>query len=312
MLPIGVANDIKRLQPHLESAEVAFIKPLLGVSLYEELGEFYEERPEGELTRVQEDTSRLLAMVQSSIVHLAYFMGFDVLNVSISDMGFMRAESNTSKSLFKYQEDNLREYFKNNGFNSLDDILLFIESNIDSFNEFAASPNYTVIKGAFIPNTAAFHEIFFIHNSRLTFLRLKPHMRFIEETVIRPVLTPEIYQVVKQGMVLPQVPDQVAPLIPYIRPVMAYLSAALLMEESGADMSERGLFFHATMPNNRDNRQITASDHERVMMLVNRARQMGNLYLEALKSYLSDNWTGYSGRPRPLSRDNNGKKTFWA
>ncbi len=311
VMPIGAANNFDRLKTHLESAEMAFIRPLLGNTMFEELEEFHETPPTGTLTKVQEDTFRLLKKVQHAEVHLAYYIGFDLLNVSVSDMGFMRQESTTSKSLFKYQEDNLRDYFKTNGFNALDDVLLFIEENITSFNEFKASPNYTVLKSAFIPGTSTFHDIFFIHNSRLTFLRLIPHMKYVEEIILKPVLTPTVYATIKAGMIAATIPAEVVSVLPFIRPPLAFLSAALLMEESGADMSERGLFFKNTMPNNQDNRQIIPSDADRVAMLVDRARKMGNIYLEALKSYLIDNWTGFSGAAGPFRRDNTDKKSFW-
>jgi hypothetical protein len=89
-------------------AEPGFVLPVLGRNMYEELQEFCDEPPPEPLSEVQLSMKDLLDRVRFAIVHLGYFMGFDFLNVSVSDMGFQRIESERSKSLYKYQEDNLR------------------------------------------------------------------------------------------------------------------------------------------------------------------------------------------------------------
>lgn len=316
VLSVGAANDFNRLKPHLLNAELAYIKPLLGTNMYEELCEFYEGHPYENPNDAQIATATLLGKVQHSIVHLGYYLGFEFLNVTVSDMGFTRTESQTSKSLYRYQEDNLRDYFKNGGFNMLDEILLFMEENIAHFDEFALSNTYTVFRSAFIQTAVAFSNIYFINNSRLTFLRLQPHIRFIEDTEIKPLLGTDVYDLIKTGMITEVIPAKVVAVLPYIRTPLAFLSAALLMEESGADLTEKGLYFQSTMPSTQDSRQITPAAAERIALLVARARNMGKAYLEMLKTYMADNvedWEDYSTESGSIfNRDNSGKKTFWA
>jgi hypothetical protein len=316
ILPIGTGNDFNRLKPHLLNAETAYIKPLLGTEMYDELSEFYENYPYEDPNEAQLATEELLKKMQHAIIHLAYYVGFEFLNVSVTDMGFTRTESQTSKTLYRYQEDNLRDYFKTSGFNMLDEALLFMEENISNFTEFALSDAYTIFKSAFIPTANAFTVIFFINNSRLTFLRLQPHLKFIEETVILPLLGSDTYYEIKAGMIAEPIPSKVVGVLPYIRTPMAYLSAALLMEESGADLSDKGLYFQSTMPSNQDSRQITPAVADRIALLVARARNMGNAYLEMLKTYMADNiadWSDFTSQTGSVfNRDNTNKKTFWA
>lgn len=316
IMPVGAANDFNRLKPHLQNAETAFIKPLLGTNMYAELTEFYEDYPYDNPTPVQDDMETLLQKAQHAIIHLAYFVGFDFLNASVTDMGFRRTDSEHSKSLFKYQEDNLRDYFKNSGYNMLDDILVFLEENITSFSEFSASATYTVFKQAFFETAAVFNSIYYINASRITFLRLQQHIKFVEDTVIKPLLGSTIYAEIKAGMAASPVPAKVVGVLPYIRVPLAYLSVAYLMEESGADLTDRGLWFAATMPVGVDSRKITPSETDRIAMLAARARSQGEAYLEMLKTYLTDNiadWTGYTTTQGSIfNRDNTGKKTYWA
>ena len=110
--------------------------------------------------------------------------------------------------------------------------------------------------------------------------------------------------------------EKVTAILPYIRKPLIYLAAALLMEETGATLYDKGLFFekyNATYP---DNKLSGPSDPELVAERVKRERLKASVYLEALKNYLIANatdWENYNGQTGPLiNRDNTDKKTFWA
>jgi hypothetical protein len=317
-LPIGVGNDFDRLKPHIENAENKYIKPLLGNVLYDELVEFYEDAlPIPEPTEVQQAMIDLLEKIQHSVIHLAYFVGYDFLNVSISDSGFSRLESERKKGLFKYQEDNLKQYFSDAGFNSLDTILLFIETNIVHFAEFKVSSNWTVFKGSFIPTVNTLEQIpYSVFGSRLTFLSLKPHLAFIEDTRIKQALGETIYSEVKAEMVKDAPAGKVTAILPYIRKPLIYFAAALLMEETGATLGKNGLFFEKLNGNNPDNREKQPSSEERILARIKRRNEIGNAYLDSLKSYLISNaedWAAFDGKTGSLfDRNNTEKKTFWA
>lgn len=214
------------------------------------------------------------------------------------------------------QEENLKSYFRTNGFNGLDTVLQYLETNIADFGEFAASPASTLLKSAFIPTTDIFNEIVFINKSRLTFLRMKPHMQLIEDTEISTILGPAAFTFVKSEMVKTDPDPKVKAILPYIRKPIAYLASALLMEERGADLTDNGLFFTSTAAgyNNDTERKPAASD--RISILVKRNRNTGNAYLDQLRSYLTANASDWSdvtpSTGKIFRRDNTNKKTFWA
>ena len=315
-IAVGNGTDLNRLKPHILNAETAYMRPLLGSALFDEIQDYYDEPPTGTLTDVQEATAELIVKVQKSLIHLAYWMGFAVLNALISDGGFKRSESTTIKSLLKSQEDDLKEYLKTAGFNAMDEVLEFIEINIAHFNEFKLSTNWTVLKSAYIQDTKTFESIIFINNSRLTFLRLKSYSGLVEDMEIRPLLGTDIFDEVKAEMVKPEPATKVLALLSYIRKPIAYLSTAMLMEESGADLAEKGLYFESTSATTLSGKNIQPSNSERIALLAARNRSLGNAYLDQLKSYLAANvtdWPNYSGQTGSVfHRDNSGKKTFWA
>ena len=321
-LAVGAGTDFNRLKPHIQNAETAFLLPLLGPVLYSELQSFYDTPPDPPAANSPQ-FSTLLSIVQRTLIHLTYWSGFQVLNATISDGGFKRTENEKVKSLFKYQEVELKEYFKTTGFNGLDEILFYLEMEIKksegetvNFKSFADSDAWTILKSSFIPDTSTFNAIIFINHSRLTFLRLKSSMQLVEDLDIKPVLGEIIFNEIKLEMVKKIPAAKVTAILPTIQKAIAYLATALLMEESGADLTEKGLYFESTSSENNLVQNKQPSESDRINFLAKRNKGIGMNYLERLKSFLIANptdWPSYSGQTgNALRRNNKDKKSFWA
>ena len=314
ILPIGVGNDFNRLKPHIENAENRYIKPLLGFDIYEALDTLYKAEESQAPTDDEILLKELLKKIQFATIHLAYHIGFDFLNISVTDTGFQRMETERTKGLFKYQEDAIKSFFAETGFNALDDVLTFLNLNIDSFEEFKESENFNKLITSFLPNVKVIEEVpFNIHRSNLIFLALKPSIAYIEDTAIRPVLGETIFATVKTEMANDEIDIKVVKLLPYIRKPLIYLASAMLMEETGATLYDKGLYFQ----NNEDQQRAKVvkgpATEQRISVLVNRNRLIGNSYLEMLKMQLLESWPEYSGQTGSVyKRDNYNKKTFFA
>ena len=313
ILPIGVGNDFNRLKPHIENAENRYIKPLLGFDIYNQLSVLYISQESQEPDETEILHRELLGKVQFATIHLAFYIGFDFLNVSVTDAGFQRIETERTKGLFKYQEDAIKTFFAETGFNALDDILTFLDLNIEFFEQFMNSENFNKLITSFLPNVRTIEEIpFNIHRSNLIFLALKPSVAYIEDTAIRPVLGETIYATVKSEMANEVVAAKVRVLLDYIRKPLIYLASAMLMEETGATLGDKGLYFAKNEDQQRAKFVKEPATAERITVLVNRNRLIGNNYIEMLKAHLLKNWPEYSGQTgSAFKRDNNGKKTFF-
>jgi hypothetical protein len=323
ILPIGVGNDFNRLKPHIENAENRYIKPLLGFDMYKALVILYnteeskgpsEETPEAiEIFNREKLRRELLGNIQFAIIHLAFFSGFDFLNISVTDAGFQRIETERTKGLFKYQEDSLKAFFSETGFNALDDVLTFLEKNIYAFEEFMTSENYNFLITSFLPNVKTIEEIpFNIHRSNLILLALKPSISYIEDTTIKSVLGNTIYDYIKAQMAMEVIDKKVITILPYIRKPIIYLASAMFMEETGASLGDKALYFFKNEDQQRAKTVKSPSTEERIAAMISRNKTIGNNYLELLKFQLLADWPDYSGQTgSPFRRDNNGKKTFF-
>lgn len=333
VLRVSPSTSYELLASHLANAENAFLLPLLGSDMYNALLKYHDDpanfrytdpdlqlvlgtegSASGSGQQPPDEKSRAWALVlwlaQHAVVHMAYFAGFDVLNAYISDAGFQRTEGERTKSLFKYQEDNLKRYFLDTGMTSLDQVLEYLERYREYFEQFDTALRQ--INSRIFPTTANFQAHLFINNSRLTFLRLQQHIRTIEELDITQAVGADNMNYIYAELQKEAPAEKVVKLLPYLRAPIAYLASAMLMEESGADLTERGLYFKAQRSiSNSD--FIMHTDEPRIIELVRRNKELGQMYLNRLLKYLNDSteWDHqWSPSGRIINRDNTDKKIF--
>lgn len=184
---------------------------------------------------------RLIEIAQRANAIIAFWFDYDEMQLLIDDSGTHRQESETQKSLFKYQEQNLKDSWKTKGFSALDNLLEYLEVNITDFPEFKKSANYTLSQKEIVRSTREVDNVYWINNSRILFLRLKPHFRIVTETIIAPRLG-DIYTEMLTSLA------STSPDIKYVKlrekliPVVVFYAVNRLLKESGT-VTERGLFF---------------------------------------------------------------------
>ena len=141
-------------------------------------------------------------------------------------------------------------------------------------------------------------------------------MQLVEDTEISTILEPTAFSFVKSEMAKNDPETKVKAILLYIQKPIAYLASAMLMEESGADLTDNGLFFTSIVAGYNNDTERKPADADRIAILVKRNRNTGNAYLDQLRSYLVTNTSDWSDvTPSPgkiFRRDNANKKTFWA
>lgn len=326
VMQVSAATGFEKLAPHIGNAESMFIQSLLGEDMYAKMVEWYnnadvykinnpnfspytppDDVPEGEYPYAV-----TLWYAQKAIINMAYHIGYDVLSVNISDAGFGRLESDRIKSLFKYQEDNLKKYFMNAGMDTIDQMLAYMERNLNGLPEF--QNRFAEYNSRIFPNTYSFDSVLFINKSRLTFLRLQQHIITVENLIIAPAIGKKYMDYIYDELAKPVTDrdSKMIPLLPMLREAIAPHAAALLMDESGADLTERGLYFKG-VKNIINSDLVMPATETRITELSARNKTYGDRYVQRLRTWMSENWPGFdTPRSRLHERDNAGKKTFWA
>jgi len=318
VLPVSVATDREKLWPFIEQAERVFVKTLLEDDLYNDLQKFVNDNANwqsgsaGSAGEDTEKTNELINLIRIAELNLAYYIGFDVMNVLLSATGFQRAESENFKGLYKYQEENLRKYFENAGYNGLDDMLKYIEDNIEHFPEWEESTICIARRTSLIKDAETFDSICYIGKSRIIFLRLQRYMNEVIDFEIKPLMGGE-YDKMMEELAKEDPDEDYAALAVETRKSIAYLSCARLIENTG-NLTDRGLFFEGKNSVFQDDITKRSASADEILAARMKYEETGRKYLEALRQYMIDNSFIDQGslEGNVYSRDNTDKKIFVA
>jgi len=314
-ISVNVSTNYGTIKPYIETAEREYILKLLGQDQYDEMVEYYEGHEASE-----ERLDDLLRLVQKALINLAYYRGFPILVIKMGDGGAYRNETETQKGPYKYQEKGLYRMFKADGFNGLDSVLEYLESNIDLFPLFSESENYTVFKDSFINTTAEFEEGYKIGGSRLVFLKLKPFIRQAEDFHIIPLIGRAYFDELKEQISDNDIAETNEVPIDYIRKAVANFAIYRGIHQLGMTITDNGVFYSSDTGGQSDYQDEKALRPDDVMKLYQEAREAGNSYLSLLKNHLHNNINDYATYAESAAydstnaaqiRDNTDKKTFW-
>jgi len=317
-IPVSVATSFENVSPLIGTAETKYILPLLGQTLFDQVQDYYTDPdtlPEGVTEANKAKFDKLIEHIQRSLINLTYYSGFEFLSVSINDTGFHRQENENEKSLFKYQEEAIKNQFKDGGFNGLDTMLEYIEANPTVFLLFTASSAYTLRKESIIPSTKIFDDLINIGGSRLVFLKIRRFITETEDFYLKPALGEELFNLVKTEIVKAEPDAKIIALLPYLRQPLAHMAISKAYRTLGLQIKDRGVFFLSQESSSLNTTKENPTDRNTLDTLMKSEQETGEYYLAILRDFLIDKASDYAQIIRTTGdeylRDNTDKKTFW-
>jgi len=310
-MPVNVNLAYETVSSHLALAEETYILPLLGSALFTRIVSYYNQHP---TLSVDSADTTLIEKVRFAVVRIAIWKGYDVISANISDIGIATSVEKENR-LYRYQEENIKSTLKNEGFDHIDNILTYLESNIGTFTEFASSEYYTSINTSLIRNTRQFNECYNIGSSRLVFLKMRQYVRDVELIKLSHRIGTAFYnELLTANESLPKY----AAILPNIRRFVVYQAVADGIGELHKMPTEKGLVFE-----NETAEGFYTSTVERVQ-LEDTIRQFSDkalLYLDSAINHIKINksdypaYTAFAGDSPAdgiIHFDNNNSKIFMA
>lgn len=302
----SAAVDYHSFEPILREAFDLFIRPLLGKKMTECLVDEYKKD-------TPEKNSRLIYLAQRANANLAVWYNFYELTVILSGSGIQKAETGDYKGLYKYQERQLRENYKTKGFNALDDLLLHLEKSTD-YPEFKESPAWLFRDTALVPGADVVEKYLPIERSRLIFLRLQPHISFIEKTKLPSLIGEKLLVDLKEKMSHSKIEGTFyQSLLHCIQPVVILYAAARLVRQAGM-LTDKGLYFSSVLAgmSGNDETNLIATKEE----AESTAKQFetdAETYLSLADRYIQEHFPEYfKGKASDaFNVDNTNRKIFW-
>lgn len=187
-VPTSSSLSFQKMESSLSSAQQMFLLPLVESKLMQKIEDTYASQD-----TASDDALHLLTLAQRAVANLAFWHDFDALNLRITDQGFQRQGSGEWQGAYKYQEDRMRENFKNRGFNALDALLDYVEDNIGLYPEYKETRCWTDRSQAIVRSPREASRIVCIYGSHIVFMRLQAEFPTVEEYHLKPILGDVLY-----------------------------------------------------------------------------------------------------------------------
>ena len=281
---INVSNTIENWFPYIEEAQETFIKPVLGIGLYDQLQDAMalDPVPPDDGTTL-ENLVKLLEMVRKPLALYALWLGADEFGVSVSSQGIQVIETPTHKTAPQYRVQNLKENWIRRANTALDLVLKFLDEHREDYPAYIRQD-----ADLFIRNTLEFNNEVDIRESRRVFVALKPVIRSVERKYIRPALSSELFDELKQVLLSnSEMSKEQKALMDQIRPALAHLTISRALIEISIDVLDWGIFDTAgnTFANVSSKQ---ASNKDRISIMAEANQRDGEAELKALQQLLDE------------------------
>ena len=281
---VNVSNTIENWFPYIEEAQETFIKPVLGIGLYEQLQDAMalDPVPPDDGTTL-ENLAKLLEMVRKPLALYALWLGADEFGVSVSSQGIQVIETPTHKTAPQYRVQNLKENWIRRANTALDLVLKFLDEHREDYPAYICQD-----ADLFIRNTLEFNSEVDIRESRRVFVALKPVIRSVERKYIRPALSSELFDELKQVLLSnSEMSKEQKALMDLIRPALAHLTISRALIEISIDVLDWGIFDTAgnTFANVSSKQ---ASNKDRISIMAEANQRDGEAELKALQQLLDE------------------------
>ena len=281
---INVSNTIESWFPYIEEAQMTFIRPVLCDALYNQLVSSVALDP----VLPDDGTNELLLaellwLVRKPLALYALWLGADEFGVSVSAQGIQVIETPTHKTAPQYRVQNLKENWIRRANTAMDLTLKFLDENISSFPAYQPQD-----ADLFLRNTFEFNAEVDIRESRRVFVSLKPIIRSVEMKYIRPTLSPELFDELKQAWKSSFVlSPEYSALMELIRPALAHLTMARALTEISIDVLDWGIFDTAASTfSNVTSKQ--SANQQRTIRMAEANQRDGEAELKALQQFLDE------------------------
>lgn len=271
-LDVSKHFDFEKILIYIKRVERKYVQRLVGREQYTIL--CADVSTEGEIFKVRE-------VFREAVANYGLVMHLPILNSKVTNTGTRTSENDQSRSSDWKEVRDLMRTCLSAAYEAVDEALELMEAKPESFSAWVDSPAYTVFSEMFVKQTGEFNELFFINNSRVTFLALRPIMKEMQERYLQPLLK-ECYPVLLSGTA-----EGTKKAREYAQKAIVALTIATVAETGSFLFTATGLFRYAEeLPWERYGNALSDEQLEKLRCSRQNA---GEEYLKKLKAELKAN-----------------------
>lgn len=249
------ANTVwEDFKPFIDEAEAAYIAQLLG-DLYTPFLEDYtenyvepvgEEEPE---TEMSEDNAALLPYVQRCLAYYAALQAVPHLGVVMGSGGLQEQFTQNSRPAPRYKIRDLSLQYIIFADKHADILLDYLEANaaVDKYQEWLEDETAnTRLSGCIVYKTPIASQFIDINESRRIFLRLKKHIKNIEQREVKKMICTEAYEELIQQIKDNDVSEENQLLLDILQPYISKKALYLAMPSLRISVTHEGITMHSS------------------------------------------------------------------
>jgi hypothetical protein len=272
----------------LGTVETSDVVPLLGSPLHTWLQGQYDGP--GFDAAGASPAAQLLRAVQAPLSRLATAVGLAGHQATIDNTGVKIMSTDTSKTAFPWQVNQLRDSLEGQGYRDLDNLVQWLEEHSDASVElqaWASSPAGQRHRRELFTGTADFQEYENISTSRRVFLALGPVRRRLERFELGRVLGPDLLQELRdQVRTRALTADNENLLRTYIYPALASLTIGHGIPELGLRLADDGIELTIARVDDSNAKEADAGLDQLLQQKAGKALLSAERYLRHLTDYL--------------------------
>ncbi|GAA4327428.1 hypothetical protein GCM10023149_30800 [Mucilaginibacter gynuensis] len=277
----AVQSDLvfEAIQSFVDDAEINHIIPAIGYPLYDALRE-----PTTDIKKI-----RALMLLRKAVANFAihYYVAFG--SVQISESGIFVTKTDRVLPASDKKTLQLRLQSRADGFKGLEAAIIYLESNLNDFAEYANDVAHAQNTRLYTNTCAEFSQGFDLHGNVEAFTRFKFVIETVEQNYIDNLLGSTLTTALRSAVLNNTASADQKKLLAKIARVTPLLTVAEAIPYRLVEFDNSGMITSSIVSNGDNVEASTAGDMKRLQALMNATLQKGLSQLAILTKWLNDN-----------------------
>ena len=281
---INQSVDMRSISPSIERVTYDYILPIIGQTQYNEL-----------VTNIASPDARivdLLAAIRRPLSLLSVWKHSFVGDIQFGETGLYRVESDERKGAYKYQINDFRAEHRNQGYNSIERLIFFLDKNSGDYPLWTASTEHKRHLALIINYASEFGVHYNMKINRYIYEIMRPVIEEMEIFVLEPLLGQDFYAELKTKIKAKNLSVAETELQKYLQKAVAHYTVLESLKRNIVQFQgDRIVQVDDLEP--QSSRKKGTPTLTRVGVLANHNEEFAARHLSKAKWYLNNNLTDF-------------------
>jgi hypothetical protein len=225
-LRVDLSEKEASWQPFVAPAMEKYIRPVLGDALLEELDAYYEEGD------TDAELGALLPYVQEALAKFTLFLAVPNLDLNISEGGFTVRSTPQQAPASRERVLALQASLEQQGWDAIESLLRFLETNIDDYASWETSDAYTLAIRNLVNSAMVFDNIYNIGQSRLKFNSYRSSLDDADLLQIIPTISQDMFDALMVEIKAADISEENQKILPLLQRAEVFYAVAERLDKS--------------------------------------------------------------------------------